>query len=103
VGRGHTSAISILSPLGRPLKVGGKREKRAKWILTPRASTPSNVTVKLFAVSGGACVGVRVVVSCVQDVVDPEMGMEDEARGVPEEDWRERVMLPRKAWAKEKR
>jgi hypothetical protein len=92
-----TSAMSIRIPFGRPLKVGGKSERRAKCTSIPAGAeleSASTVTVKLFAVDGGVSDGMRMVLTCVQSPVGlATRGVEYAARRVPSAAWSASVRL----------
>lgn len=68
--------MSMRRPLTLPLNVGGKRENIAKLIVSPIALAPSTVTVKILVVDTGLEVGVRCTMTCIQAVVEPEIGTE---------------------------
>lgn len=55
--------MSTRIPLALFLKVGGNKEKSAKWTVWPDAAAPSRVTVKLFAVEAADAVGRRVTLT----------------------------------------
>ena len=63
-----TVAISARIPLGRFLKVGGKSENIAKFIVCPEAAAPSTVTVNRFVRALAEVAGVMVTETCFQVV-----------------------------------
>lgn len=67
-----TVAMSTRIPLGRFLKVGGKRENIAKLIVWPEAAAPSTVTVKRLVRALAEVDGVNVTETCFQVVWLPE-------------------------------
>jgi hypothetical protein len=58
--------MSIRIPLGRLLKVGGKRESRVKKMVCPDALAPSTVTAKTLLVAEFDEPGRKETETCVQ-------------------------------------
>ena len=46
-------------PFSQSLEVGGNNENMAKLMVSPAASAPSKVTIKLFAIEFGDVFGVK--------------------------------------------
>lgn len=93
----RTSAMSMRRPFARPLKVGGKRERRAKSSASAAGAVgeagEERVTVKLLKWEAGVRDGVSFVEICCQVVSWVEMEWEEEARESPVEVWRESVRV----------
>ena len=88
--------MSTRIPFGRFLKVGGNRENKEKYRVSPDADAPSTVTVKVLFVVSGEEVGFKGTVTCVQTFSTPVTGTEADAKRCPLIDSSATVMAPLK-------
>ena len=77
------------------MNVGGKSENIAKWIVSPAASLPSNVTVNVLLVFGAVFEGFKCTKNSVHFVDEaPRTFKELDAKVVPSSPTRDAVNFP---------